>query len=279
MLGPSVYISLDEPISLDQMRIADELAARHPGAPIATPDLDGSGGNSAMVLSFGGLLAAVMQFDFQFSDGWQMAASRAAIHWPDAEATFRCHRAHYSVSLIDDAKTGFLKTDVQPNVKNGALPHISTAATDIIQLGTRSGVFRDERVLVGGSRCVVSHSGRLFHIGTRKRRVVTSEPPARAFDCAAVQSGGQSTLRACAECQNCESHFHLIFLWERRYPPHIRDQTKLRPQSGLCKNKPRGGECSNAPVGQFVAPFALAQVLCEMTCSPLMARSMASISA
>jgi hypothetical protein len=76
-----------------------------------------------MVLSFGGLLAAVMQFDFPFSDGWQMAASRAATHWPHAEATFRRHRAHYSVSLIDDAKTGFLKTDVPPNVKNGALPH------------------------------------------------------------------------------------------------------------------------------------------------------------
>jgi Domain of unknown function (DUF4261) len=99
-----VYISLDEPIRLDQTRIADELAARHPGAPIATPDLDGSGGNSAMVLSFGGLLAAVMQFDFPFSDGWQMAASRAAIHWPDAEATFRRHRAHYTVSLIGEGE-------------------------------------------------------------------------------------------------------------------------------------------------------------------------------
>lgn len=104
MLGPSVDISLDEPISLDQTRIADELAARHPGAPIATPDLDGSGGNSAMVLSFGGLLAAVMQFDYPFSDGWQMAASRAAIHWPDAEATFRRHRAHYTVSLIGEGE-------------------------------------------------------------------------------------------------------------------------------------------------------------------------------
>ena len=47
--------------------------------------------------------------------------------------------------------------------RNGALLHVSTAPTDVIQLGTRSGVFRDEWVLVGGSRCVVSDGGRLFH--------------------------------------------------------------------------------------------------------------------
>jgi uncharacterized protein DUF4261 len=104
MLGPSVYISLDEPISLDQTRVADALVAQHPGTPIGMPDLDSSGGKSAMVLSLAGFLVAVMQFDVPLPDGWQMAARRAAIHWPDAETTFRRHRAHYRVSVMGESE-------------------------------------------------------------------------------------------------------------------------------------------------------------------------------
>jgi hypothetical protein len=69
---------------------------------------------------------------------------------------------------------------------NSAFIDLLTTATDIVQLGPRSGVFRDERVLIGGSRLVVFIGRWPFLFGRRKRRVVTSEPSARAFDCAAV---------------------------------------------------------------------------------------------
>jgi hypothetical protein len=95
---------------------------------------------------------------------------------------------------------------------NGVFIQLSTTATDIVQLGARSGVFRDERILVGGWRLVVFTGHWPFLLGRRKRRVVTSEPSAGAFDCAAVRSGGQSALRARTESQYCESYFHLIFL-------------------------------------------------------------------
>jgi hypothetical protein len=42
------------------------------------------------------------------------------------------------------------------------------------------------------------------------RRIVTSKPPARAFDRAAIWSGGESALRECAERQYRKSHFHLV---------------------------------------------------------------------
>jgi hypothetical protein len=41
----------------------------------------------------------------------------------------------------------------------------------------------------------------LFHFWSRKRRIVASESPACAFNCAAVWSSGQSVLCACAERQ------------------------------------------------------------------------------
>jgi hypothetical protein len=95
---------------------------------------------------------------------------------------------------------------------NSGFIQLSTTATDIVQLGARSGVFRNERVLVGGSRLVVFTSRWPLLFGRRKRCVVTSEPSARAFDCTAVWPGGQSHWRARTEREYCESYFHLIFL-------------------------------------------------------------------
>ena len=95
---------------------------------------------------------------------------------------------------------------------NSVFIHLLATTTDVVQLGARSGVFRDERVLVAGLRLVVFTGRWLFLFGRRKRRVVTSEPSARAFDCAAVWTSGQSPLRARIEREYCESDFHLIFL-------------------------------------------------------------------
>jgi hypothetical protein len=86
---------------------------------------------------------------------------------------------------------------------------ISTAATDILQLGGGSSVFRDEWVFVCSSRYIVFNSRGLFHF-RRRRRIVTSESPDRALDRAAVWSPGESALRECAERQYCENRFHLI---------------------------------------------------------------------
>jgi hypothetical protein len=123
---------------------------------------------------------------------------------------------------------------------NSVFIHLSTTATDIVQFGARSSVFRDERVLVGGWRLVVFTGRWPFLLGRRKRRVVTSEPSARAFDCAAVWPGGQSPLRAHTERQYCESNFHLIFLWTARWPPHNRVQPQSWPRSA--RNRPPARE-------------------------------------
>jgi hypothetical protein len=88
----------------------------------------------------------------------------------------------------------------------------STTATDIVQFGARSSVFRDEWVLIGGWRLVVFTGRWPFLLRRRKRRVVADEPSARAFDCTAVSPSGQSPLRAHTEREYCENYFHLIFL-------------------------------------------------------------------
>jgi hypothetical protein len=86
---------------------------------------------------------------------------------------------------------------------------VSTTATDILQLGGGSGVFRDEGVLVCGSRYVVFNRCRLCHLRWM-RRIVAGKPPARAFDRATVWCCGESGLRERAERQYRKSHFHLV---------------------------------------------------------------------
>lgn len=96
MPGPrSAFILLDAPTELVSSRISDTLTARHPGLPIAMPPPEGQS-EKATVLSYSGSVVAIMEFDAPLPDGWQSAASRAGMHWPEAEAVFRRHRGHLS---------------------------------------------------------------------------------------------------------------------------------------------------------------------------------------
>src|SRR6476469_5030862 len=105
----------------------------------------------------------------------------------------------------------------------------STTAADVPQLGGCSGVFRNEWVLVSRARCIVLDNRGLPDF-RRRRRIVTGEPPARAFDRATVRSGGVSALRECAEREYCEGHSHLIsFAGESTSsPPMARSIASIR---------------------------------------------------
>jgi hypothetical protein len=87
----------------------------------------------------------------------------------------------------------------------------SATATDILQLGRRSGVFRDERVRERGSRGIAFDGRGLCRL-RRGRRIVASQSPVRIFDAAAVWSFGESALRQCAQHQHCDGDFHANFL-------------------------------------------------------------------
>ncbi|MGB6443993.1 MAG: hypothetical protein WBF47_02125 [Xanthobacteraceae bacterium] len=43
-----------------------------------------------------------MQVAAPLPNGWQMAARRTAMHWPDAEAVFKRHRSHLMVSVMGE---------------------------------------------------------------------------------------------------------------------------------------------------------------------------------
>jgi hypothetical protein len=83
----------------------------------------------------------------------------------------------------------------------------STTATDILQLGRCSGIFRNERVCKWGARRI-AFDGRGFCRLRRGRRIVASQSPVRIFDAAAVWLLGESALRQCAQHQhrNGDSH-------------------------------------------------------------------------
>jgi hypothetical protein len=102
MPNPSALILLDEPTKLDMQRISELLMARHPVTQIATANHK-KGGSTAEVFNLAGSVVAAMQFDVRLPDGWQGTARNAAMHWPEAEAAFACHRAHISVNVMDDS--------------------------------------------------------------------------------------------------------------------------------------------------------------------------------
>jgi hypothetical protein len=83
----------------------------------------------------------------------------------------------------------------------------STTATDILQLGRRSGVFRDERVREWGARRIAFDGHGLCRF-RRRRRIVASQSPARTFDAAAVWFFGESALRQCAQHHHGDGDFH-----------------------------------------------------------------------
>jgi hypothetical protein len=101
MPNPTAFILLDEPTMLDTSRIRDSLAARHPGVPLSIPDSDPA---SAIVLNCAGSVVVVMNIAARLPDGWQQVANRAAMHWPEAEATCARHQAHLIVSVMGESE-------------------------------------------------------------------------------------------------------------------------------------------------------------------------------
>jgi hypothetical protein len=104
MSGPGAFVLLDAPTELSPSRISDALAARHPDVPIVIPPRDDGGSTKATLLNISGSIVVLMQFDAPLPDGWQGAASRAMIHWPEAEAVFARHRAHIIVSIMGESE-------------------------------------------------------------------------------------------------------------------------------------------------------------------------------
>jgi hypothetical protein len=103
MTNPSALILLDEATKLDMSRLSECLIARHPGTPIAMPNPE-KGGSTAAVFNFAGSVVAVMQFDARLPDGFQAAARRAAMYWPEAEAVFARHGGHISVNVMGESR-------------------------------------------------------------------------------------------------------------------------------------------------------------------------------
>jgi uncharacterized protein DUF4261 len=104
MSGPGAFVLLDAPSELSPSGISEALAARHPDVPIVIPPLDDGGSTKATLLNISGTIVVLMQFDAPLPDGWQEAASRAMIHWPEAEAVFGRHRAHILVSIMGESE-------------------------------------------------------------------------------------------------------------------------------------------------------------------------------
>jgi hypothetical protein len=102
---PSAFVLLDAPTELSPSGISEALAARHPDVPIIIPPLDDGANTKATLLNISGSIVVIMQFDAPLPDGWQGAASRAMIHWPEAEAVFGRHRAHIIVSIMGESES------------------------------------------------------------------------------------------------------------------------------------------------------------------------------
>jgi hypothetical protein len=102
MASSTTFVLLDGPIKLDSSVLFKLLKARHPDQAIAIPPDDGCNPNATLI-SVSGTVVAVMQFAAALLDGWQSAASGAALYWPEAEAVFRRHRAHLVVAALGNS--------------------------------------------------------------------------------------------------------------------------------------------------------------------------------
>jgi hypothetical protein len=102
MPGPTAFVLLDGPIRLDASRIRESLTARHPGVPVSVQN--DSDPASSIELNCAGSAVVVMERAVRLPDGWQQVAHRAAMHWPDAEATCARHRAHLVVFAIGESE-------------------------------------------------------------------------------------------------------------------------------------------------------------------------------
>jgi hypothetical protein len=103
MTSPTTFVLLDEPVKLDSSALFKSLKARHPDQVIAVPPDDGRNTNATLI-SISNAVVAVMKFDAALPDGWQSAASRAALYWPEANAVFRRHRAHLVVAALGNSE-------------------------------------------------------------------------------------------------------------------------------------------------------------------------------
>src|ERR1700720_3153712 len=99
MANPIAFVLLDAPTKLNAAAILETLTARYPNQPCVMPPGDLSG-VAPIVLTLANTVAAIIQIDAPRPAGWQPAAARAAIYWPEAEAVFKRHRAHFVVSVI-----------------------------------------------------------------------------------------------------------------------------------------------------------------------------------
>jgi TPR repeat protein len=103
MANPIAFVLLDAPTKLNAAAILETLNARYPNQPCVMPPGDPDGA-AAIFLTLANTVVAIMQIEAPLPEGWQPAASRAAIYWPEAEAVFKRHRAHFVVSVMGDAK-------------------------------------------------------------------------------------------------------------------------------------------------------------------------------
>lgn len=99
--NPSAFIVLDEPTALHALKIYEALRARYPEQVIAgqPPDTDE---DTNAVLSFAGMVVAIMAMDFAIPDGLESAAADAKLHWPEAETVFSRHKAHIIVAVLGE---------------------------------------------------------------------------------------------------------------------------------------------------------------------------------
>lgn len=99
--NPSAFILLEEPIALHASKISEALRARYPEQVIAGQSPDTDEDTKAIVLSFAGMVVAIMAMDFALPEGGQSAVD-AKLHWPEAETVFSRHRAHIIVAVMGE---------------------------------------------------------------------------------------------------------------------------------------------------------------------------------
>ena len=100
MPDPSAFVLLDDPAWLNESGLVEKLMARHPGVPVTAPA--GENARGAALVHIDGVPLAIFRVAAPLPDGWQRLANNAAMHWPQAEAAFRRHKAHIRVSQFGD---------------------------------------------------------------------------------------------------------------------------------------------------------------------------------